>query len=444
MTDPFEALRPIGGPMAPDPVFAARLRDRMRDTLYPKTRGPDMTAASFDETPSATTTPGVVPYLIVSDARAALDWYTDVFGAHQRGAAMIMDDGRVGHAELELAGAIVYVADDPSPSPTEVAAPVAGVPAAVSLVMEADDVDRVVDGAVAAGARLERAAADHPYGRNAVLRDPFGHRWMVSGPVLAPAPGGAAPGTVEPASGEVIRQGDVGYVSLWVRDLVASAQFFADVLGWEYRDAGGGSRLRRDVVPSQGLIALDRAGEYLGGVRDHPTAFLVFAVDDVDEAVARVRAAGGRAAEPVAEPYGRTADCVDDQGTDFALFTAAPGSDRRPPINGERHGDVAYVTIGTVDWARARAFYGAVLGWTFSAGTVAQGGQIDGTAPMMGMHGGQDRATVVPSYRVDDLAAAVARVRTLGGAATDPEHQPYGDTSQCTDPGGTRFYLHQM
>ena len=28
-----------------------------------------------------------------------------------------------------------------------------------------------------------------------------------------------------------------------------------------------------------------------------------------------------------------------------------------------------------------------------------------------------------------------------GGTATDPERQPYGTTSECTDDQGVRFYL---
>ena len=38
-----------------------------------------------------------------------------------------------------------------------------------------DDVDAAVERAVGAGAKLEVAAADAPYGRIAMLADPFGH-----------------------------------------------------------------------------------------------------------------------------------------------------------------------------------------------------------------------------------------------------------------------------
>ena len=60
---------------------------------------------------------------------------------------------------------------------------------------------------------------------------------------------------------------------------------------------------------------------------------------------------------------------------------------------------------------------------------------------MTGMVGGADQPTVVPMYRVTDVASAVERVRAAGGTATDPERQPYGVTAVCTDDQGTRFHL---
>lgn len=43
-----------------------------------------------------------------------------------------------------------------------------------------DDADAVLARAVDAGATLERAAKDEFYGeRSGVVRDPFGHRWLI-------------------------------------------------------------------------------------------------------------------------------------------------------------------------------------------------------------------------------------------------------------------------
>ena len=52
----------------------------------------------------------LVPYLVVRDARAALSWYAEAFGAHTVGDPYL-DGDRIGHAELELAGATLYLAD---------------------------------------------------------------------------------------------------------------------------------------------------------------------------------------------------------------------------------------------------------------------------------------------------------------------------------------------
>ena len=102
---------------------------------------------------------------------------------------------------------------------------------------------------------------------------------------------------------------------------------------------------------------------------------------------------------------------------------------RRPttgPPTASRHGDVAYLTIGVVDSARFRAFFGSVLGWRFTPGQVVDGWNIEGTMPMAGLHGGQDRAGVEPMYRVDDIHAAVESVRRAGGTPGEVERHPYG------------------
>ena len=52
--------------------------------------------------PTTTIATTLAPYLIVSDGRAALDFYREAFGAE---VTMVIDqpDGRVGHAELRIA-----------------------------------------------------------------------------------------------------------------------------------------------------------------------------------------------------------------------------------------------------------------------------------------------------------------------------------------------------
>ena len=182
MPDPFERLRAPVTPVDPDPAFAVRLRARLERALS-LPRGVPVTAVDLDLDPVTIVpaTPGAaIPYLAVSDGRAAIDWYADVLGARLRGEPIVMDDGRVGHAELELAGGVMYLAEEfpeighvaPRPGATS-----------VSLVLAVADVDRTVAAAVAAGAELTREIGEGYGSRNATIVDPFGHRWMLQTPI---------------------------------------------------------------------------------------------------------------------------------------------------------------------------------------------------------------------------------------------------------------------
>ena len=115
-----------------------------------------------------------------------------------------------------------------------------------------------------------------------------------------------------------------------------------------------------------------------------------------------------------------------------------------PPGGGTAEGDLVYVTMEVTDSDVARDFYATVLGWHASPGQVADGWSVDGVSPMVGIAGGRPAVRCLPMYKVDDVHAAVARVRAAGGAASEPEEQPYGITAEATDDQGTRFYLGQL
>ena len=236
--------------------------------------------------------------------------------------------------------------------------------------------------------------------------------------------------TVESAGAH---DGDLAYSSVWLPDVARGAAFYAAVLGWQV-EPGREPRSRRigGVTPPMGMW---------GDVADG-TLFLCHAVDDVHAAVARVRAAGGSSDEPTQESFGLVANCVDNQGMRFALLDV-PLVGRRPlPAPGA--GGLLYLTVQVPDSARYREFYGAVFGWTFTAGRVEDGWNVHGVTPMTGLSGGADRPAVVPMYGVPDIAAAVATVRANGGTATDPTEMPYGTTSNCVDDQGLPFYLGQV
>jgi predicted enzyme related to lactoylglutathione lyase len=253
-----------------------------------------------------------------------------------------------------------------------------------------------------------------------------------------------------PETRSQVRQGDISYLSLWVPDLERAAHFYTDVLGWRYpATQDWWARVVQGQSMSLGLSQLGGTAQYMRSVEGvplpetlAPTAYVVFVVDDVDAAIERVRAAGGYGGDIKDQPYGRIAACMDNQGLAFSLQQKMPMS--RPPSTGARHGDPAYIVFEFPDAARAHGFYGSVLGMRFEPGRGPDRWNVPDVAPMCGLSGGAQRATVVPMFRVDDIAAAVERVRAAGGKATEPVHEGYGIRAECADDQGVRFHLGQL
>jgi len=192
VTDPFDDLYEPIRPADPDPVFARRLRARLERALaLPKGVIPVSAATTADARPAtrpggqAMPRPAAVPYLAVSDARAAIDWYAEIFGARLAGEPIEMPDGRIGHCDLEISGGHLYLADEhpeigvTAPRPGE---------SPVSLMLPVQDADAVRERAMAAGATADRPPYDAYGQRNAWIIDPFGHRWGLSSPLPAHRP----------------------------------------------------------------------------------------------------------------------------------------------------------------------------------------------------------------------------------------------------------------
>lgn len=163
------------------------------------------------------------------------------------------------------------------------------------------------------------------------------------------------------------------------------------------------------------------------------------AVDDVDGTVERAANQGAEVLRPPTdEPYGRVASIVDPFGHRW-LLNQVPSSATRVA-----HGDIGYVTIGTPDAERAKAFFGAVLGWRFAAGNVPGGWQVEGRSPAMGMFGDPSQSGgATLCYRVAGIDEVAERVRAAGGEAAEVQRQPYGLLVECRDDQGTAFQLWQ-
>jgi PhnB protein len=122
--------------------------------------------------------PGVTPYLSVDGAAAAIEFYKTVFGATER-MRMDMPGGKLGHAEIEIGGGLVMLADEYPEMGFVGPRRIGGTPVTLHLYVE--DVDAVVARAAQAGAKVLRPPEDQFYGdRLAQLEDPFGHVWNVA------------------------------------------------------------------------------------------------------------------------------------------------------------------------------------------------------------------------------------------------------------------------
>lgn len=421
--DPLTVLNGIDQPVSPDPAFAARLRARLESalTLPERTQGVDMSGtetaiAELNKPPAATASPrsAVVPYLTVPDARAAIAWYVDALGAVKIGEPIVMDDGRIGHAELELAGGVLYLADEYPEIGLKAPSPQAN---SVSLMLEVPDTDAALERARILGAQVQREPYENYGTRNAAIIDPSGHRWMLSGP--------ATGATVQ------IQHGDVGYVSVWAPDAERAAAFYGHVLGWTYD-------------PTTGQVTNTRQPIGISGVAGAGTLFCCYAVTDLDGARRAIVSGGGEPGQTREFDFGTVLEATDPTGAPFAVFLPAAGTPR-PELNGSGPGELSYITYEVPDSTTFKQFYSRVLFWTFEPGRIDDGWGVQGSQPMSGMAGGAEHTTTVPMWTVADIDAAVSRVVEAGGTVLQqPSRQDYGVMAECTDDQGCRFYLGQV
>ena len=123
-----------------------------------------------------------IPHLIVSDGRAALKFYAEVFGAAEGHNMMARDGKRLMHGELELDGHKLFISDEFKPEEGGVClTPQTLGGSCVRITLNTDDADGVVERAVARGARVIMPVADMFWGaRYGQIIDPFGHIWGIN------------------------------------------------------------------------------------------------------------------------------------------------------------------------------------------------------------------------------------------------------------------------
>jgi PhnB protein len=122
---------------------------------------------------SPTAIPNIAPWLQVSDAQRAVDFYTAAFGAVEV-YRLDGDTEPIAVAQLSIGGAMFWLQHDADANSHGRDA------RAVRMILSVDDPDAVFARAVAAGAAIV-ASMHEDYGwRTGRITDPFGHDWEVS------------------------------------------------------------------------------------------------------------------------------------------------------------------------------------------------------------------------------------------------------------------------
>jgi PhnB protein len=120
----------------------------------------------------------VTPYLVVSNATQAIEFYIKAFDAKVV-TRLDKPDGKVAHAELNIGNSKIMLGDECPEMNAH--SPKAYGGCAVGIHLYVKNVDITLDRAINAGATLSRPAQDMFYGdRIGSVEDPFGHKWSIA------------------------------------------------------------------------------------------------------------------------------------------------------------------------------------------------------------------------------------------------------------------------
>lgn len=120
----------------------------------------------------------VIPHLTCRNAKAAIEFYKQAFGAE---ATCALEDpqGRIMHGAISIDGVPIYLVEEYPECGGVSPQALGGSP--VSIHLQVADCDAVFDRAVEAGCTVAMPLEDMFWGdRFGLLVDPFGHKWSVA------------------------------------------------------------------------------------------------------------------------------------------------------------------------------------------------------------------------------------------------------------------------
>lgn len=238
-------------------------------------------------------------------------------------------------------------------------------------------------------------------------------------------------------------------------DPAGAAEFYGALFGWDTTDQ------MPPEVPGQYFMATMRgkvvaAAGTQQAAEAPPVWNTYFWVESADDAVARVREAGGTAYGEAFDVFtaGRMAVLADPAGAPFCVWQ--PGDNRGAELVNEP-GTLAWNELSTRDPEGSKGFYSAVLGWQTtaldaggyeytlwhpaSAGEPTNDTAIGGMMPMVGDMWPPDMPPHWMVYfAVDDAGATAQQCEELGGKVSVPVFDtPQGPVAVLNDPQGAVF-----
>jgi PhnB protein len=111
----------------------------------------------------------LMPYLIVRDAQAFLEFSKKVFGATEQMIVPGEDGRKIMHGEIRIHDAVIMFSGANNTWPEKTA----------GMFVYVDDVDKVYADALEHGGKSLMAQTTQEYGYTAGFEDPFGNHWWI-------------------------------------------------------------------------------------------------------------------------------------------------------------------------------------------------------------------------------------------------------------------------
>jgi uncharacterized protein len=245
--------------------------------------------------------------------------------------------------------------------------------------------------------------------------------------------------------------GSFTWYELITTDLASAASFYRDVVGWETKPLSTSqpayTLFTADGVEVAGLMELPEEGRKMGAM---PRWMGYIRVVDIHAVADRIKRLGGAVYVPPTDTnIGRISVAADPNTATFAVADRLQAPPQQPNDSG-KPGRIGWQELLAADLDKQIAFYCELFGWqkaytdnhltdarlSFFAGAQVIGGALkkrpDDPVPFWLFY-----------FNVEDLDAAVERVRAGGGQAfLGDEESPSGlSVAHCLDAQGAAFGL---